>query len=232
MIRIHVVRHGHIPGYEGDVPLTDEGWVAARRAGRQLAEELSGDEVLSFVHGPARRARETALGIYEGLRAAEDVDQRGIEEPSVHPGLRNLGFLVDGAVQEAQRPHLDMAIAAYEADPSSENEARLAYQRAFWASDDPIGYWLQHPSPYAEDPEAVAARVRRVLRELLSPVEEGGSRRIICATHAAPMRAFLRPLLGGDPGEPDYCEQFVVEGLPGQHARLSFRDHEANFNIR
>lgn len=225
---IHVVRHGHIPSHDTDVPLTEEGQKAVYLAGQELAARIEDGELLSFFHGPARRARETAWGIYHGLK--DSLKASGRAEPQIAPpdslaGIRNLGFIVQGRTQEAMRIQLDLVRAEYLAEPSPENAGRLAFHQGFWDSDDPIGYWLTHPSPHAEDPNAVAERVTAALRELLRqpPRPPATRRRVICASHSAPMRAFLRQAFGADPGEPDFCESFTVEQRDDRRARVVFR---------
>jgi len=233
---IHVVRHGHIPSHDTDVPLTEEGQKAVYFAGCELAALIEDGEAISFFHGPARRARETAWGIHHGLR--DSLKDSGRAEPQIAPpdslaGIRNLGFIVQGRMQEAMRIQLDLVRADYLAEPSPENAGRLAFHRGFWDSDDPIGYWLTHPSPHAEDPDEVAERVTAALRELLSEPQQPPAtrRRIICASHSATMRAFLREILGNDPGEPDFCESFTVERMDSQVALVVFRDQATELTV-
>ena len=234
---IHVVRHGHIPSHDTDVPLTEEGQKAVYFAGSELAALIEDGEVISFFHGPARRARETAWGIYHGLRdslkATSPAEPR-IAPPDILGGLRNLGFIVQGRMQEAMRVQFDLVRAEYLAEPSPENADRMAFHQGFWDSDDPIRFWLTHPSPHAEDPNEVARRVAAALRELLRepPQPPASRRRIICASHSAPMRAFLRQVFGADPGEPDFCESFTVERMEDGRARVVFRGQSKDQELR
>lgn len=216
---VYVVRHGHIPSHESDVALTAEGWRVAEQVGEQLAQVVEPGEEIRFLHGPARRARETAEGIYRGVKRA--VAGRGgdvsVVPPALHPDLCNFRMWVDGRLQEAMRLFHDAVRAAYHEDPSPENAARLAFHDAFWSASDPVGYWLTTPTPHMESPEAVAARVERVVRQQLERVPAPQVRQhVICASHSAPMRAFLRAVLGQDPGEPNFCEYFVVEEKDGK----------------
>lgn len=228
-IVIHVVRHGHIPSHESDVALTAEGQSAVRETGQQLAAAVDGAETISFLHGPARRARQTAWGIYDGLKAglrAADDATTSISAPEEHTGLRNLGLMIDGRLQEAMRLFYDQVRRAYRADPTPANADRLEFHDSFWNADDPIGYWLTHPCPYAEDPNRVATRVGAVIEQLLAdssaaPIQR---QRVICASHSATVRAFLRRVLGTDPGEPDFCEGFTVDRVGDRPARVTFRD--------
>jgi len=230
---VHVVRHAHIPSHESDVALTPEGHQAAYRTGCQLVTQIGNGEVVSLLHGPSRRTRETAWGIYRGLQ--EELAQSGSTEvllsaPVSHPDLRNLGLVVDGRLREAMRLFHDQVRAAYDANPSPENAARLAYHDGFWGAEDPLDYWMKHPGPHAEDPAQVAKRIRGVLAQLLStsPPSSASRRRTLCITHSACMRAFLREVLDTDPGEPDFCEEFTVTKVGNGVAQVEFRGWVVN----
>jgi broad specificity phosphatase PhoE len=230
---VHVIRHAHIPSHESDVALTPEGHQAAYLAGRQLATVLSDGEVVSFLHGPSRRTRETALGMYRGMREGLATAGRTAVQlmpPESHPDLRNLGLMVNGRLQEAMRLFHDQVRMAYAADPSPENRSRLAYHDGFWGAEDPLDYWMKHPSPHAENPEWVAARIRRVIHELLSasPSSPSSRQRILCITHSACMRAYLHRVLGVDPGEPDFCESFTVKKMGDGSVQIEFRGWVVN----
>jgi len=224
---IHVIRHAHIPSHESDVALTEEGWEAAYRTGQEFARTVGDKEQIVFLHGPARRARETAQAMHRGF--AEALATRSLDiqvaAPTQHMGLCNVRLLMDGRLQEAMRLFYDAVQAEYRADPSPENAARLEYHHGFWNADDPMGYWLTHPSPYAEDPEQVAARIRDVIREQLvvPPTPPAHRRRVFCASHSGPMRAFLRQVLGVDPGEPDFCEYLTATQDANGAVRVEFR---------
>jgi broad specificity phosphatase PhoE len=226
---IHIVRHGHILSHESDVALTDEGWRTAYHAGREWAAIVEDGEQVTFLHGPARRARKTAQAMYQGFTEALAAAGRTavqVTAPVQHPGLRNLGVMIDGRFQENMRLFYDAIRTAYQEDPSPENTERVAFHRGFWNSDDPMGYWLTHPSPYAEAPQQAAARIHDVLRQQLAepPTPPARRRRVFCASHSGPMRAFLREVLGSDPGEPAFCESFTVEKEEDGVARVVFRD--------
>ncbi len=233
----YVVRHAHIPSHEHDVALTEEGVRAAEEAGREFAGRVVADEVV-FLHGPARRARETAEAMYRGLvRAlAETGGTAHIFPPAPQAKLCNVRMWVDGYLQEAMRLLHDAVRAAYQETPSPEHAARLAYHDAFWSAPDAIAYWLAHPSPYAEPPEAVASRLAEVIRAQLSirPAPPAERRHVVCISHSGPMRAFLRAVLGEDPGEPDFCEHFAVWRDPDRTVWLAFRGqlHEISGPVR
>ncbi len=225
---VHVLRHGHIPSHDVDVSLTEEGLKAVYFAGRQLATIVEDGEALSFFHGPARRARETAWGLYRSLMSSLEAAGRSsvqVAEPAPLLGLANLRLVVQGRLEEAMRIQYDLVRALYLAEPSPENAGRLAFHDGFWSAEDPMGYWLTHPSPHAESPDEVAERVAAAIRELLSepPRPPATRRRVICASHSGPMRAFLRQVFGADPGEPDFCESFTVVQMEDGRARVVFR---------
>lgn len=224
---VYVVRHGHIPSHESDVALTPEGVEAAYRTGRHFAALVAEGEEVVFLHGPARRARETAQAMYRGFTRAlaEGSSYVRVTPPELHPDLCNVRLWMDGRLQEAMRLFYDAVRAAYREDPSPQHADRLAWHDGFWSAADPMGYWLTHPSPHAEDPEAVAARIRRVIHEQLRipPTPPAHRRRVICASHSGPMRAFLRQVFGVDPGEPDFCEYLTAMRDVDGTVRVEFR---------
>ena len=63
-VRVLLLRHAHVDGHRGDVPITEEGHKQARRAGEWLTQH--GLDVCAVLYGGTRRTRETAEGILTG----------------------------------------------------------------------------------------------------------------------------------------------------------------------
>ena len=87
--RLILLRHGEVASHRGDVPITDEGRRQATEAGRRLG----GLGSVRLLAGATRRARETAEGVADGLRAA-GVPVTG---PDVAFALRNPDLYLAGA---------------------------------------------------------------------------------------------------------------------------------------
>lgn len=196
--------------HQGDVALTLQGRRAAFIAGVRMSENIDDGQNVSILYAPSARTRETAeelgLGLADGLhRWARSTVRIGL--PRAEPAIRNLHFVVEGQQlppTDAMHPSFP---AAAEQDP---------YLKAFWgAKEDRIGYWMSHPSDCAESPAAVAARLNVFVQSVLEAASPDVS---VLVTHSGPMRAFLRAVYGADPGEPEFCESFLVNRF-GVHYR-------------
>ncbi len=205
-----VIRHGSVADHQGDVALTPEGQRLAFDAGIRLSEKIGDGQTASILYAPSERTRATAeemaLGLADGLHRSARSTVR-IALPCAEPAIRNFHFVIAGQQlppTDAMHPSFP---AAAEQDP---------YLKAFWsAKEDRIGYWMSHPSEHAESPAAVAARLNVFFQSLLDVAFPDVS---MLVTHSGPMRAFLRAVFGADPGEPEFCEWFLVN-MSGVHYR-------------
>ena len=208
--QIFVVRHGHVADHQGDVAILPEGKRVAFDAGTRLANHIIDGATATILHAPTARTRETAEEIARGLASAlraQDGNDARVFSPRAEHAIRNFHFIVDGVMY----PPTDRM---HESLPASAE--RNPFLTGFWqAEQDPIAYWLTHPSEHTETPTAVAARLRTFFVPLLDSTSVGV---YVLVTHSGPMRAFLRAVLGADPGEPDYCESFLVNA-DGVHYR-------------
>lgn len=207
---IHLVRHGRIPNYDADQSLTAEGREEALAVGRGVAALIGPGETVRFCSSSARRARETAALLCQGI-AATNTTAALITPIAVDDRLQNSQVYLNGSSYDPMLPLLDVARWRVQTAPSPENEAFLAYQTGFWSAPDPITYWLTHPSPLAESPEAVVERLYVSLKERLTEQGDNYSlRREICVTHSANIRAFLRQVFGRDLGTPAFSEMLTI----------------------
>ena len=212
---IYIVRHGNVADHQGDVAILPEGKRAAFDAGARLAVHLRDGDAATLLHAPTARTRETVQELARGLELtarAQNKNAARVLPPRVENAIRNFHLLIDGC----EYPPTD---AMHESLPAS--AARDPFLNAFWqAAGDPIAYWLTHPSASAESPALVAERLRAFCVALLARATPGLH---ILVSHSGPMRAFLRASLGADPGEPDFCEAFLVSANGVQ-----YRDQLAN----
>lgn len=208
---VHLVRHGRIPDYQTDRPLTAEGEQEALAVGRKLAASVKPGETISFFSSPARRARQTAALLGDGLRqvlAEQQITATIVEPIIVDDRLENNRFYLDGVGYDPIYPLLEIARWRRHENPSPQREAAVTFQTEFWHAPDSVAYWLTQPSDLAESPEAVVERLQALLAERL--VEDHSLRRDVFVTHSANLRAFLRLIFGHDPGSPPFSGMVTI----------------------
>jgi broad specificity phosphatase PhoE len=228
---VHWMRHAKVASHQGDLPLTDEGRQEVERIGQQFSRKFIPGEVVSLLHAPTRRTRETALVLHSSMaQAVGEVPHSKVSllAPAEHTAIRNPDIYVAGVRVEL----VSTAEALAEQLPSSglgpEQLALLPFFRGFWSDPDRIGFWVNHPNPPGEDAVAVARRLLAFAGSLLDLPREQ-PRRYICVTHSPTMRAFLRRyLLGHDPGEPEYLESVDLSFARDGSLSLCFRGHSRN----
>jgi broad specificity phosphatase PhoE len=225
-LRVHWMRHAKVASHQGNLPLTSEGRRQVEDAGRQFSRKLVPGEVVSLLHAPTRRTRESALILYSSMLEALDyVEQPEVylSPPMEHWAIRNPDIYIAGTRIEL----VSTAEAVVEQLPPSslnpEQVAQLPFLRGFWADPDRIGYWVGHPNPPGEDADTVARRLLTFALSLLD-LPRDQPLRYICVTHSPPIRAFLhRYLLGYDPGEPEYLEAVNVDFDTYSSFTISYR---------
>lgn len=211
---VHLVRHGRIPNYEADQSLTAEGRAEALAVGRELALSIRPGETIHFCSSPARRTRETAASLCEGLcqALAEIKVIATVSLPvEVDDRLQNNQFYLNGSSYDPMLPLIDVARWRLQEQPSPEIQAFLDLQIGFWSAPDPVAYWLNNPHPLAESPKAVAERVHGCLTERMQDGSAANSlRRDICVSHSANLRAFLGHVFGRDLGMPAFSGMLTI----------------------
>lgn len=222
-VRVHWVRHGEIASHRGDVPLTDEGIAQARERGRILAGDVSPGEIVHFMHAPTLRTRQTveeiqasmdeALGSSSGVDLLEVGEQRAIRNPDLYVAGQRVD-MVSSAEALAEQ------LSAPPVDPGTLSEHPFFSE--FWASPDPIGYWVEHPDPPGENPVAVARRQMTFAMSL--PGAEDRPVRYVLSTHSPVLRAMLLCYLEEDLGEPGYLEPIDLILPQDRPPQLRFRD--------
>lgn len=228
---VHLVRHGRIPDYMTDRPLTVEGEQDSLVVGRELASRLRSGERVSFFTSPSLRARQTAAlirdGILEALSAGTVAATIAAVPILVDDRLKNNLIFVGGVDYDPIEPLLDMARWQLHENPTAQNEACAAYVAGFWGTSDPVAYWLTQPSTFAESPAAVVERTRACLAGHLADLpNDAPPRRTICVTHSANLRSFLSTVFGADPGPPLFSSMVTITDdhvyYQGQVGKLPF----------
>ncbi len=224
---VHLVRHGRIPNYQTDQPLTAHGRQEALAVGQELARHIRAGETINFFSSPTRRTRQTAELLADGLNNALTEMNLNVNVAPVvvvDDRLQNLQFYLDGLSYDPIRPLFEVAQWRLHQTPSPRYEAYVAFYAKFWSNPDPMAYWLTHPSEAIETPKSVAKRTHAYIAERLTCMKaDGNPWRTICVTHSANLRAFLQAIFGGGPGEPPFCgmatiseDQVYYQGQVGQ----------------
>jgi broad specificity phosphatase PhoE len=204
--------------------LTEEGLAQARERGRVLAEDISPGEVVHFMHAPTLRTQQTVEEVRASMKEALGSDSSvEILEVSEQWAIRNPDIFVAG--QRVEMVSSIEALAEQLSAPPVDSEALANHPffRAFLASTDRIGYWVEHPDPPGEDTVAVARRQMTFATSLLDKHEDRLVRYIL-ATHSPVLRAILLCYLGEDPGEPGHLEPIELTLARGEAPELCFRD--------
>ncbi len=228
-LRVHWVRHAKVISHRGDMPVTGEGRRQVEDVGRQLSRKYTPGEVISVLHAPTRRTRETAIILYSSMMEVFDY----IEQPVVyllppveHWAIRNPDIYVAGVRIELVSTAEALAEQLPSSGPGPEELAQLPFLRGFWGDPDRIGYWVNHPNPPGEDADTVARRLLTFAVSLLD-LPRVQPRRYICVTHSPAMRAFVRRyLLGHDPGEPGYLESVDLEFEDDGSCTIQYRGEQ------
>lgn len=185
--------------------------------GQQFSRECMSGEVVSILHAPTLRTRETAQALYDSMSqppVGSPQPEVTLFAPVENMAVRNPDIYVAGARVELVSSAEALAQQLPFSGLSPQRLARLPFFAGFWSQPDRIGYWVNHPNPPGEDAEAVARRLLTFALSLLD-VPRAEARRYICVTHSPTMRAFLRRYhLGHDPGEPEFLEAVDMH-VPG-----------------
>jgi broad specificity phosphatase PhoE len=198
---LNLVRHSRVADYACDVSITAQGIEEARNRGRELAAKLPDGETI-FVHaGPARRARQTANALLEGLR--EILHARSNIHPTVNidDRLENCQCLIAGNRFDVNYAMLDAAkeLSRHPAAPADTRDTVRFLTRIWHETDDAMDAWMNHDGPGAESPATVNARTQDFLNAMLGDPRAGRIRHI-AVTHSGNLRAYLKLAFAQDIG--------------------------------
>jgi broad specificity phosphatase PhoE len=199
--RLILLRHGEVASHRGDVPITEAGRRQAAEAGRRLGALGS----VRLLAGATRRARETAEGVADGLRAAG----AAVTGPEVAFALRNPDLYLAGArVDMVSSPE---AFAEQVPWLAPDDVLRVPFFAGFLTAPDRITYWLRCSGPPGDDACAVAARIVTFARSLADGTPPDT---VVAVTHSPVLRAVAVGLGLDDPGEPPYLTGYEVTADP------------------
>ena len=222
---VRLIRHGQTQGYATDAALTPMGRWQAHQKGQDLARGVTEGLTVRLLHAPTARARETAVGVREGLlqgcaRYGIPVDGPGaatIGGLEVAPAFDNFQVWCGGREMDVTAAFFQFstALEGYERSALGDRSGWVVEMDRFWkveaAGGDPITHWLNHPMQYFE-PAALV--VRRFWRGITAAIASGPTdQRIFVCSHSGPMRAVATHAVGHDPGEPYNLEDVRIRVL-------------------
>jgi broad specificity phosphatase PhoE len=204
VVRLVLLRHGHVDSHRGDVPLTGQGLAQADAAGRRLAGE--GDTLAALLTNPGtRRTRETAAAFGAAYAAAGG----RVDDPEPHPcsALRNPDLYLGGSLVSM----VSSAEAFAEQAPplTAADVTAVPFFRTFLTHPDRVGYWLAHSSPPGDDAVTTGRRLA-VFARSLADVPAWRGRLVVGVTHSPLLRALALTFLGADPGEPPFLHGYSL----------------------
>ncbi|GAC1432411.1 MAG: hypothetical protein PVS3B3_15930 [Ktedonobacteraceae bacterium] len=232
-LHVHFVRHEEVASHRGDVPLTPRGQQRAAAIAQHFSELLEPNEVVTLLHAPTQRTRETALAVHNAMVDMLTGDERTIHlmHPTRNDALRNPDLYVAGERVEMVSSLEALAEQLPTGRVSNEALEQLLFWRTFWSHSDRIGYWVNHPNPPGEDAGAVARRLLTFAVSMLD-LPRAQPRRFLCVTHSPVIRAFLmHSLFVSDPGEPQYGESVNVHFPPDGEMTVHYRDRSRTLPV-
>ena len=246
-VDVRLIRHGQTQGYVTDAALTPTGRWQAHRKGQDLAKGIKEGMIVKFLHAPTPRAKETAIGVHEGVvqaMARYGIEGATIEEPRVAPAFDN--FKVYCVGPDGPR-ELDVTAAftfmaaladQYNASGDGHRPGWMVEVDRFYriqiAGGDPITQWLNTPMQYVE-PAALV--VRRFWKGIVEEVRTATAAspeetRIFVCTHSGPIRAVATQAVGHDPGEPYNVEDVRIRVLEDlERAIVTYRGRGVEIEI-
>jgi broad specificity phosphatase PhoE len=238
-VDVRLIRHGETQGYSADGGLTPLGRWQAHRKGQDLARAVRDETVVRLLHADTARARETALGVEEGL--LQGMARYGITASVVGPSVDdayfgNLRIQAGDQVLDPTQAFDRYArlLEGHERTQAGDRPGWLVEMERFWniqaAGGDPITYWLTMPLQYFE-PAALV--VRRFWSGIVAAVRTQPSPdRVLVCTHSGCIRAVATAAVGHDPGEPYNVEDVRIRVYPDcEHAIVTYRGRGVEVEI-
>jgi broad specificity phosphatase PhoE len=238
-VDVRLIRHGETQGYSADGGLTPLGRWQAHRKGQDLSRGVHDDSVVRVVHADTARARETALGVHEGL--VQGMARYGISASVEAPIVDDIHFgnfriqAGDQIMDPTQAfDRYARILEGHERTQSGDRPGWLVEMERFWniqaAGGDPITYWLTMPLQCFE-PAALV--VRRFWAGIVAAVRATPSaERVLVCTHSGCIRAVATAAVGHDPGEPHNVEDVRIRVYPDcQHAIVTYRGRGLEIEI-
>lgn len=192
-VTLLLLRHAHVEGHRGDVPITAEGHAQAKRAGEWIGS--AGFHVGAVLHGGTRRARETAEGILVGLgaggpRTMEATDCFALRNPDLYLGGDRVSMVSTAVAFAEQTQHL-----------TADDVTRVQFFGEWLEHPERVGFWVAHESPPGDTAASVSQRISAFAGSL-GDVPTWRGKTVVAVTHSPVLRALGLHLHGVDPGEP------------------------------
>ena len=192
-VTLLLLRHAHVDGHRGDVPITGEGHDQARRAGEWIG--AAGFQVGAVLYGGTRRTRETAEGILVGLEAGgshamETADCFALRNPDLYLGGDRVSMVSTAGAFAEQTRHL-----------TADDVIRVPFFREWLEHPERVGFWVAHRSPPGDTAASVSQRISAFAGSL-ADVPAWRGKTVVAVTHSPVLRALGLHQFGTDPGEP------------------------------
>lgn len=205
-VTLLVLRHAHVDGHRGDVPITEQGHEQARRAGAWIGS--AGFEVDAVLYGGTRRTRETAEGILVGLgeggpHMGEALDCFALRNPDLYLGGERVTAVSTAETFAEQTRNLTAA-----------DVLRVPFYREWLEHPERVGFWVAHESPPGDTAASVSRRILS-FAESLADVPAWRGKTVVAVSHSPVLRAVGLQLNGVDPGEPALVTGYRMLVRPG-----------------
>lgn len=195
-----LLRHAHVEGHRGDVPITEEGHRQARRAGEWI--RAGGAEVAAVLYGGTRRTRETAEGLQAGFAdggsATEVADSFALRNPDLYLGGDRVSMVSTAEAFAQQTSHL-----------AADDVTQVPFFREWLTHPERVGFWVAHASPPGDTAATVHQRIAGFASSL-ADVPKWRGRTVVAVTHSPVLRAVGLHVHGVDPGEPEFVTGYRI----------------------
>lgn len=204
-VTLLLLRHGHVDGHRGDVPITEEGHRQAERAGEWIG--AAGPPVGAVLFGGTRRTRETAEGILTGLGerrpAAGALDCFALRNPDLYLGGDRVSMVSTAEAFAEQTRSL-----------TGDDVLQVPFFREWLEHPERVGFWVAHPSPPGDDAASVSRRISAFAASL-ADVQAWRGKTVVAVTHSPVLRAVDLQRHGADRGEPALVTGYRLLVRPG-----------------
>lgn len=216
MVEVRLIRHGQTQGYIADGALTPLGQWQAHRKGQDLARGMKEGTIVKFPHAPTARAKETALGVRQGVETAlakYGIGDVTLEDPLPDARFDNFQVWAGGKEMDVTAAFMQFANLRETLLASGDRPGWIVEMDRFYrienAGGDPITQWLTMPLQYFEPPIHV---VRRHWEGIISHVRNSTpNTKIFMCGHSGPIRAVATSAVGHDAGEPNNTEDVRIK---------------------
>jgi len=194
-VTVLLLRHAHVDGHQGDVPITDEGHEQARCAGEWI--HASGFQLSAVLYGGTRRTRETAEELVAGWAgigggATKAADAFALRNPDLYLGGNRVSMVSTADAFAEQTNNL-----------TADEVMQVRFFREWLTHPERVGFWVAHQSPPGDTAATVSQRITRFATSLCD-VPAWRGRTVVAVTHSPVLRAVGLQVHGADRGEPAY----------------------------